>query len=84
MERSVGGTPNVAQLNQFLQNPAISQMMQSLLSNPQYMNQVLCLYDDIVSAKLVKCHLKSFVIHIFFDLNYRSSISTHRRGVWLI
>ncbi|XWS45637.1 hypothetical protein CRYUN_Cryun15aG0153600 [Craigia yunnanensis] len=28
-------------LNQLIQNPAISQMMQSLLSNPQYMNQVL-------------------------------------------
>ncbi|KAG6589049.1 Ubiquitin domain-containing protein DSK2b [Cucurbita argyrosperma subsp. argyrosperma] len=43
VERSVGGTPDVAQLNQFLQNPAISQMMQSLLSNPQYMNQILSL-----------------------------------------
>ena len=27
--------------NQLMQNPAISQLMQSLLSNPQYMNQVL-------------------------------------------
>lgn len=27
--------------NQLLQNPAVSQMMQSILSNPQYMNQIL-------------------------------------------
>lgn len=27
-------------MNQLMQNPAISQMMQSILSNPQYMNQV--------------------------------------------
>lgn len=35
-----GGMPDAASLNQMMQNPAISQMMQSLLSNPQYMNQV--------------------------------------------
>lgn len=35
-----GGMPDAASLNQMMQNPAVSQMMQSLLSNPQYMNQV--------------------------------------------
>ncbi|PQQ04440.1 ubiquitin domain-containing protein DSK2b-like isoform X1 [Prunus yedoensis var. nudiflora] len=28
-------------MNQFMQNPAVSQIMQSLISNPQYMNQIL-------------------------------------------
>ncbi|OMO55713.1 hypothetical protein CCACVL1_27066 [Corchorus capsularis] len=36
-------------LNQLMQNPAISQMMQSLLSNPQYMNQVLGLDPQLQS-----------------------------------
>lgn len=34
---TVGATPDASQTNQFLQNPA----MQSLLSDPQYMNQVI-------------------------------------------
>ncbi|XP_076927532.1 ubiquitin domain-containing protein DSK2b-like [Bidens hawaiensis] len=33
-----GGMPDMSQL---MQNPAISQMMQSLLSNPQYMQQIV-------------------------------------------
>ncbi|EOX90680.1 Tobamovirus multiplication 1 isoform 2, partial [Theobroma cacao] len=37
-------------LNQLMQNPAISQMMQSLLSNPQYMNQVLGLNPQLRSS----------------------------------
>ncbi|XP_022739901.1 ubiquitin domain-containing protein DSK2b-like isoform X2 [Durio zibethinus] len=36
-------------LNQLMQNPAISQMMQSILSNPQYMNQVLGLNPQLRS-----------------------------------
>ncbi|XVF18140.1 hypothetical protein REPUB_Repub10bG0186600 [Reevesia pubescens] len=36
-------------LNQLMQNPAISQMMQSLMSNPQYMNQVLGLNPQLRS-----------------------------------
>ncbi|XP_031254821.1 ubiquitin domain-containing protein DSK2a-like [Pistacia vera] len=40
-DQMVSGMPDISQLNQLLQNPAISQMMQSLLSNPQYMNQIL-------------------------------------------
>lgn len=43
MEQMLGGMPDASQMNQLLQNPAISQMMQSMLSNPQYMNQVLSL-----------------------------------------
>ncbi|KAK2978700.1 hypothetical protein RJ640_026918 [Escallonia rubra] len=40
LERTLGmQDPSV--LNQLLQNPAVSQMMQSMLSNPQYMNQLL-------------------------------------------
>ncbi|KDP43753.1 hypothetical protein JCGZ_22380 [Jatropha curcas] len=36
-----GAMPDANLMTQLLQNPAVSQMMQSLLSNPQYMNQVL-------------------------------------------
>ncbi|XP_010645930.1 ubiquitin domain-containing protein DSK2b isoform X1 [Vitis vinifera] len=41
MERMLNGMPDATLFNQLLQNPAVSQMMQSLLSNPQYMNQIL-------------------------------------------
>ncbi|KAG9136975.1 hypothetical protein Leryth_013824 [Lithospermum erythrorhizon] len=37
----LGAMPDPSSLNQLMQNPAVSQMMQSLLSNPQYMNQIL-------------------------------------------
>ncbi|XP_022748549.1 ubiquitin domain-containing protein DSK2b-like [Durio zibethinus] len=37
----LNGMPDASQLTQLLQNPAISQMMQSIMSNPQYMNQIL-------------------------------------------
>ncbi|XP_023762618.2 ubiquitin domain-containing protein DSK2b isoform X1 [Lactuca sativa] len=36
-----GITPDPNSMSQLMQNPAVSQMMQSLLSNPQYMNQIL-------------------------------------------
>lgn len=40
LERMAGmSDPSV--FSQFLQNPALAQMMQSLFSNPQYMDQVL-------------------------------------------
>jgi len=35
------GMPDPALLNQLMQNPAISQMMQSMLSNPQTLSQIL-------------------------------------------
>lgn len=40
LEGMLGGMPDPASLTQLMQNPAISQMMQSILSNPQTMNQV--------------------------------------------
>ncbi|XXG39152.1 hypothetical protein AAC387_Pa01g0187 [Persea americana] len=36
-----GGLQESSSLTQMMQNPAVMQMMQSLLSNPQYMNQLL-------------------------------------------
>lgn len=42
LEGLLGGTtPDPNTMSQLMQNPAVSQMMQSLLSNPQYMNQIL-------------------------------------------
>ncbi|KAG0459258.1 hypothetical protein HPP92_022386 [Vanilla planifolia] len=40
LERMAGGIPDASVLTQVLQNPALSQMMQSLLSSPHYMNQI--------------------------------------------
>uniref|UniRef100_A0A7N2RE26 Uncharacterized protein n=1 Tax=Quercus lobata TaxID=97700 RepID=A0A7N2RE26_QUELO len=47
MEQMFNGIPDSTLLNQFMQNPAVSQMMQSLLSNPQYMNQILSLNPQL-------------------------------------
>ncbi|KAJ6759966.1 UBIQUITIN DOMAIN-CONTAINING PROTEIN DSK2A-RELATED [Salix purpurea] len=41
MDNLLNSMPDSNQMNQLLQNPAVSQMMQSLLSNPEYMNQML-------------------------------------------
>ncbi|KAG1362694.1 ubiquitin domain-containing protein DSK2b [Cocos nucifera] len=41
LERIVGGGQDSTLSSQFMQNPAIMQMVQSLLSDPQYMNQIL-------------------------------------------
>ncbi|KAE9612902.1 hypothetical protein Lal_00027306 [Lupinus albus] len=41
LEGMLGGMPDAALMTQLMQNPAISQMMQSMLSNPQTMNQIL-------------------------------------------
>uniref|UniRef100_A0A7N0VHK8 Ubiquitin-like domain-containing protein n=1 Tax=Kalanchoe fedtschenkoi TaxID=63787 RepID=A0A7N0VHK8_KALFE len=41
LDRLSSGMPDAALMNQLLQNPAMSQMMQSVFSNPQYMNQLL-------------------------------------------
>lgn len=42
----LGGStmPDAASLTQLMQNPAISQMMQSVLSNPQTLNQVFTFF----------------------------------------
>ncbi|KAK9129241.1 hypothetical protein Sjap_009728 [Stephania japonica] len=41
MERLLSGMPDFSQFNQFMQNPAMLQMMQNFMSDPQYMNQIL-------------------------------------------
>ncbi|CAA7016609.1 unnamed protein product [Microthlaspi erraticum] len=41
--------PDASQMNQLLQNPAMSQMMQSLLSNREYMNQIMSLNPQLRS-----------------------------------
>ncbi|KAL8536286.1 hypothetical protein ACS0TY_011779 [Phlomoides rotata] len=47
LERARRADP--ANFTQFLQNPAVTQMMQSLLSNPQYMDQILNLNPQLRS-----------------------------------
>jgi ubiquilin len=52
----LGGAPDASILNQMLQNPAMMQMMQNIMSDPQTMNQVqyvltqanLFLYDYLI------------------------------------
>ncbi|XP_074285936.1 ubiquitin domain-containing protein DSK2a-like [Silene latifolia] len=39
--RMFGGVPDLSEASQFMQNPAMSQMMQSLLSNPQIFSQII-------------------------------------------
>jgi ubiquilin len=46
LEGMLGGMPDAGSLSQLMQNPAISQMMQSILSNPQTMNQILGMNTD--------------------------------------
>ncbi|XVE67306.1 hypothetical protein DITRI_Ditri08aG0150100 [Diplodiscus trichospermus] len=43
----LNGMPDASQLTQLLQNPAISQITQSMASNPQYMNQILNLNPQL-------------------------------------
>lgn len=50
LESMFGSMPDTNSLNQIMQNPAISQMMQSLLSSPQYMNQILGLNPQLRSV----------------------------------
>lgn len=60
-----GAMPDANGMSQLLQNPAISQMMQSLLSNPQYMNQVL---DYLVSCKILLCEMSCSLTSILFQM----------------
>ncbi|KAL0920640.1 hypothetical protein M5K25_009788 [Dendrobium thyrsiflorum] len=46
LERMAGGLPDSSVFSQVLQNPAMSQMMQSLLSNPQYINQLRAMMES--------------------------------------
>lgn len=39
------GTPDSSALSQLMQSPGVSQMMQTLLSNPQYLDQVVILHS---------------------------------------
>ncbi|XP_038723216.1 ubiquitin domain-containing protein DSK2b-like isoform X2 [Tripterygium wilfordii] len=45
----LGAMPDPSLITQLMQNPAISQMMQSVFSNPQYMNQILGLNPQLRS-----------------------------------
>ncbi|KAG4114327.1 hypothetical protein ERO13_D12G039300v2 [Gossypium hirsutum] len=47
MPPMLNGMPDASQMTQLLQNPAISQMMQSIMSNPQYMNQIMNLNPQL-------------------------------------
>ncbi|KAI4367349.1 hypothetical protein MLD38_023097 [Melastoma candidum] len=47
MDPALSGMPDAAFLSQLVQNPAVSQMMQSLLSDPQYLNQILNLNPQL-------------------------------------
>ncbi|KVI03001.1 Heat shock chaperonin-binding [Cynara cardunculus var. scolymus] len=52
LEGILGSTPDPSAMSQLMQNPAISQMMQSLLSNPQYMNQMLGANSQMLNPQL--------------------------------
>ncbi|MBA0829154.1 hypothetical protein Goarm_013774, partial [Gossypium armourianum] len=47
MPPMLNGMPDASQLTQLLQNPAISEMMRSVASNPQYMNQIMNLNPQL-------------------------------------
>ncbi|RZC59302.1 hypothetical protein C5167_006602 [Papaver somniferum] len=49
MERMLNGAQDPSQMNQLLQNPAVGQIMQSILSNHQYMNQSSVARNDVES-----------------------------------
>ncbi|KAK6922512.1 Ubiquitin-like domain [Dillenia turbinata] len=49
LDSMFGAMPDSNSLNQLMQNPAISQMMQRLLSDPQHLNQVLGLNPQLRS-----------------------------------
>ncbi|EPS61678.1 hypothetical protein M569_13116, partial [Genlisea aurea] len=52
---------NSSSLSQLLQNPAVTQMMQSFLSNPQYINQVLALNPQLQSMLDVNPQLREMM-----------------------
>ncbi|XP_074275769.1 ubiquitin domain-containing protein DSK2a-like [Silene latifolia] len=41
LDQMFGGIPDLSSVSQMMQNPAMSQMMQGLLSNPQYLSQIV-------------------------------------------
>lgn len=67
LEGMLGATPDAAGLNQLMQNPAISQMMQSVMSNPQYVNQVLTGFslefeDDVILCFLINYNISCQIL----------------------
>ncbi|KAF7829040.1 ubiquitin domain-containing protein DSK2a-like isoform X1 [Senna tora] len=54
----LGAMPDPAVLTQLMQNPAISQMMQSILSNPQAMNQILGVNPEQRGVPDLNSHLR--------------------------
>lgn len=65
LEGMLGGSgmPDPALLTQLMQNPAISQMMQSMLSNPQTLSQV-CTYRALYEY-MMQCAYVDLIILIF-------------------
>ncbi|KAJ8550150.1 hypothetical protein K7X08_033857 [Anisodus acutangulus] len=61
LQRMLGGMPDASSVNQLMQNPAMSQMMQSLLSNPQYMNQIMGLNPQLRSMLDSNSHLREMM-----------------------
>lgn len=57
----MGAMPDPASLTQLMQNPAISQMMQSILSNPQAMNQILGVNPDQRGLPDLNSHLREMM-----------------------
>ncbi|KAF8020665.1 hypothetical protein BT93_G1176 [Corymbia citriodora subsp. variegata] len=49
MDEMFSSSADVTLLNQLMQNPALSQMMQSVFSNPQYINQIISLNPQLRS-----------------------------------
>ncbi|XP_030522824.1 ubiquitin domain-containing protein DSK2b-like isoform X1 [Rhodamnia argentea] len=49
MDQMFPGMPDTTMMSQLMQNPAISQMMQTLISNPQYINQIINLNPQLRS-----------------------------------
>ncbi|XP_024931996.2 ubiquitin domain-containing protein DSK2a isoform X1 [Ziziphus jujuba] len=60
-EGMLGGMQDTSSLNQIMQNPAISQMMQNLLSNPQFVNQTLGLNPQTRSMLDSNSHLREML-----------------------
>jgi hypothetical protein len=52
----LGGSPDVSPFSQMLQNPAMIQMMQNIMSDPQTMNQVVQLMPTFSVLFFVCCN----------------------------
>ncbi|KAI4314643.1 hypothetical protein L6164_027531 [Bauhinia variegata] len=61
LEGMLGAMPDTTLLTQLMQNPAISQMMQSILSNPQAMNQILGVNPDQRGMPDLNSHVREMM-----------------------